>query len=208
MFVMKGIIKSIVLSVLKYCIPMVYNTRNSSCPITIRNFVFQKILGINRKAYWPVHYTSKVVGVKNIYVGIGSSPGASPGCYIQGIGRIWVGNYVFIAPNVGIISANHDVYDHTKHNRTGKVVIGDYSWIGMNSVILPDVKLGAFTVVAAGAIVTKSFTDGYCVIGGNPARLIRKLDKNKCVRYKDKYEYYGYYSKEKFERKNSNEFIK
>ena len=55
------------------------------------------------------------------------------------------------------------------------IIIGKKCWIGMNSVILPGVVLGDHTIVGAGAVVTKSFVDGNCVIGGNPARIIRKL---------------------------------
>ncbi len=46
----------------------------------------------------------------------------------------------------------------------------------MNAVILPGVTLGDHTVVGAGAIVTKSFPDGHCIIAGNPAKEIRKID--------------------------------
>jgi acetyltransferase-like isoleucine patch superfamily enzyme len=38
--------------------------------------------------------------------------------------------------------------------------------------ILPGVTLGDYTIVGAGSIVTKSFKDGYCVVAGNPARVI------------------------------------
>ncbi len=62
-------------------------------------------------------------------------------------------------------------YDTRKH-QVGEVRIGKYSWIG----ILPNVVLGDFTVVGAGSVVTKSFQDGYCVIAGNPARIIKKLN--------------------------------
>ena len=48
----------------------------------------------------------------------------------------------------------------------------------MNAVILPGVELGEKTVVGAGAVVTKSFKEGHCVIGGNPAKLIKKLEVN------------------------------
>jgi len=51
-----------------------------------------------------------------------------------------------------------------------KVVICDHSWAGMNSVILPRVKLGARTIVAAASVVAKSFPEGYCVIAGSPAK--------------------------------------
>lgn len=44
----------------------------------------------------------------------------------------------------------------------------------------------------------KSFPDGFCVIGGNPAKLIKELDKEKFVPTKYPEEYYGYVPKEKF----------
>ena len=46
----------------------------------------------------------------------------------------------------------------------------------MNSIILPGVILGDNTVVAAGAVVTKSFPQGYIVIGGNPAKIIKVIE--------------------------------
>ena len=46
----------------------------------------------------------------------------------------------------------------------------------MNAMIMPGVSLGDNTVVAAGAIVTKSFIDGFCVVGGNPAKIIKRIN--------------------------------
>jgi acetyltransferase-like isoleucine patch superfamily enzyme len=158
----------------------------------------QKVIGINREAYWPVHFTSRVNGVKNILIGIETSPGYMPGCYIQGAGKICIGDYTQIAGNVGIISANHDMYDNRVSIRGETVKIGKYCWIGMNTVILPGVELGDFTVVGAGSTVTKSFSEGYCLIAGNPARLIRKLDPEKCVCHRSKNEYIGYIPLHKF----------
>jgi acetyltransferase-like isoleucine patch superfamily enzyme len=54
----------------------------------------------------------------------------------------------------------------------------------MNAVILPSVRLGDFTVVGAGSVVTKSFNEGYCIIAGNPATKIKSLDKHKCEEYR------------------------
>ena len=104
-----------------------------------------------------------------------------------------------MASNVGIISGNHDVYDHTKHINK-EVRIGDYCWLAQGCIILPGVTLGPKTIVGAGAVVTKSFPDGYCVIAGNPARKIKDLDKGKCVPTKHKAEYYGYIPKDKFKK--------
>jgi len=169
----------------------------SSDYITFSQWFTQKIIGKNREAYWPVHSSSKVVGVHNIYAGIDTNPGFKPGCYIQGTGKLHIGDYTRIAMNVGIMSGSHEVYNH-KVFVENETIIGEYCWIGMNSVILPGVKLGDFTKVGAGSVVTKSFPDGYCIIAGNPAKLIKSLDPAKCIRYSNKIEYYGYIKKNKF----------
>ena len=62
----------------------------------------------------------------------------------------------------------------------------------MSAIVLAGVELGDFTIVTVGAVVTKSFPEGYVVIGGNPAREIKKLDRDKCVENRSQYEYRGY----------------
>lgn len=172
-------------------------TQGTSVPITFRTLFFQKILGFNRDAYWPMHFTSWANPVENILIGVGTAPGLSPGCYIQAIGKVIFGNYTLIGPNVGIISADHDLYDHRTHIGSA-IRIGNYCWIGMNTVILPGVQLGDFTIVGAGSIVTRSFPKGYCVIAGNPAAKIKDLEKDQCKKYFDKYESVGYIEKDDF----------
>lgn len=148
--------------------------------------------------YWPKADTCLVGNPSKIYVGINSFIGRECS-YIQGQGGIYVGNYVECGPNIGIVSANHDLYDQRKsHNKP--VIIGDYSWIGMNSVITAGVELGTRTIVGAGSVVTKSFPEGFCVIAGNPAKIIKYLDKDKFVPWRYKEEFYGYIPKEKFEK--------
>ena len=55
------------------------------------------------------------------------------------------------------------------------MTVGEKSWLGMNSVLLPGVNLGPHSVVAAGAVVNKSYPDGYVVLAGVPAKVIRSL---------------------------------
>lgn len=162
--------------------------------------------------YWPIHRNSEVTHPQNIYVGINSNAGTRPGCYLQGNGGIWIGNYVHFASNIVIISENHSLYNQMEHELK-EVRIEDYCWIGMNVVILPGVHLGPRTIVGAGSVVTKSFPDGYCVIGGNPARIIKLIDKEKFVPTKFKTEFYGYVAKNKFPRYahkhlNDNKYLK
>jgi len=151
--------------------------------------------------YWPRKNTCFLANKKNIYVGINAVIGR-PGTYIQGKAEVYFGNYVQLAHNVGVLSSNHDLYDQRK-SFDKKVVIGDYSWVGMNSVILPGVKLGTRTIVAACSVVTKSFPEGYCVIAGSPAKIIRHLDKEKFVPWHDEEEFYGFIPKDVFEKKHS-----
>ena len=179
-------------------------TRKDEYPITLAIWFRQKVLGNNGDAYWPMHPSSLVSYPKNVCLGKGVFPGYSPGCYIHAVNKIFIGDYTFIAPNVGIMSGNHDLSDLRKQTSGEPVRIGNYCWLGMNSMVLPEVVLGDFTIVGAGAIVTKSFEEGYCVIAGNPARVIRKLDEQACFRFRLDTTYIGYIPIEKFEtfRKN------
>lgn len=147
--------------------------------------------------YYPVHPTCTIANARKVYVGCNASI-ARPGCYIQGAGTVHFGDYVRLAPNVGILSANHDLYDQRKYN-AAPIVIGDYSWIGMNSIVTAGVVLGPRTIVAAGAVVTKSFPDGFCILAGVPAKVVKYLDKECFQPWHLENEYYGYIPKEKFE---------
>lgn len=57
---------------------------------------------------------------------------------------------------------------------SGEVSIGDHTWIGAQSIIMPAVTLGEYCIVAANSFVRDSFPD-YSIIAGNPARLIRSF---------------------------------
>ena len=173
-------------------------TRNTQVPIFFSHWFNQKILGKGEAVYWPVSTRSLVSFPRNIYAGIETSPGYMPGCYIQGMGKIYIGDYTQIAPNVGIISGNHELTDNRKHVLK-EVRIGKYCWLAMGSLIMPGVTLGDYTVVAAGSVVTKSFPEGFCVIGGNPARKIKELDPSECKLHKSEFEYNGYIPAAKFD---------
>jgi acetyltransferase-like isoleucine patch superfamily enzyme len=175
-------------------------TTDYQCRISFSFWFKQKVLnwGGNKNAYWPVHWTSKVYDPEYIKVGVDAYPGIMNGCYIQGKGGISIGDYTQIAPNVIIVSANHDIYDTRLHIEKS-VTIGKYCWIGSGAKIMPGVELGDWTIVGAGAVVTKSFPAGYCVIGGVPAKGIKVLDKNKCIPFTNKILYNGYIRSDKFE---------
>lgn len=138
----------------------------------------QKIVGVNRHIPFPVNFKVTVTNWKNIEFDPDNiNIFQKPGNYYQASNgaKIRIGKDVFIACNVGLITANHDPMDLTNHLPGRDIIIGAHSWIGLNSVILPGVVLGEHTVVGAGSVVTKSFPEGHCVIAGNPARVIKSL---------------------------------
>lgn len=57
----------------------------------------------------------------------------------------------------------------------GKVTIGDWVYIGTNSLIMPGVTIGNGALIAAGSVVTKSVPPNV-VVGGNPAKIISTVD--------------------------------
>ena len=128
-----------------------------------------KILSITN----PIQY-AKRLGVK---VGEGcrfiSMPDVGSEPYL-----IEIGNHVTVSADVAMIT--HDggtwcVRETEKYRdifKYGKIVIGDNCFIGMRSIIMPGVTIGANSIVAAGAIVTKDVPEG-SVVGGVPAKVIK-----------------------------------
>lgn len=178
-----------------------YETSDYQGRVNFEFWFMQKVLNLggNKRAYWPVHFTSKVFDVENILVGVDAYPGIMGGCYITGKGGLSIGDYSQIAPNVVIVTANHDIYDNRQHI-SAPIKIGKYCWIGAGASIMPGVELGDWTIVGAGAVVTKSFTEGYAVIGGVPAVKIKDLNHDKCIPFENQYKYYGYIRADRFEK--------
>lgn len=141
-------------------------------------FLFQRILRINSHVPWPVHFTSIVTSPERIERDMPTSiPGFMPGCYIQAINGIKIGKNSIIGPGAKIVSANHGVCNFNLHVPENPIKIGKNCWIGANAVILPGVELADHTIVAAGAVVTKSFLEGDCIIGGVPAKVIKRIEE-------------------------------
>ena len=69
-----------------------------------------------------------------------------------------------------------DPHLHDRHNllHFAKVTIKENAWICIGAIICPGVTIGKNAIVAAGAVVTKDVPDNV-VVGGNPAKIIKKL---------------------------------
>ena len=117
------------------------------------------------------NYGGKIIIGDNSYIG--------PYCVLVGAGEIEIGNNVLISPHVTITSHQHSYQDADKLFREQrvlfeKVVIKDNVWIGSNAVILPGIKLGSNSIIAAGAVVIKD-VPANSLVGGVPAKHIKKL---------------------------------
>ncbi|MGX7151229.1 chorismate mutase [Enterococcus ureasiticus] len=91
---------------------------------------------------------------------------------------ITIGDNCMFGPNAQLYAATHPLHPVKRNSglEYGKpITIGDNVWLGGGVVITPGVTLGNNVVVAAGSVVTKSFPDN-CVIGGNPAKIIKEIE--------------------------------
>jgi len=121
-------------------------------------------------------------------------------CFIGEDSRIWSGENIYIGDNV-LISHNVNIMDTNSHEMdarrransyasflnnghpeisndvtTKPVKINDMCWIGFNAIILKGVTIGEGAIIAAGSVVTKDIP-AYCLVAGNPATVIKKLDQ-------------------------------
>lgn len=143
----------------------------------IRSIWSKNILRLAHPLPWPSALTCYVSNPENIHFHPDDLNNfQSPGTYFQNYaGKISIGRGSYIAPNVGLITANHDLNDLDLTGEAKDILIGEKCWIGMGAVLLPGVELGPRTVVAAGAVVTHSFPQGHVVVGGVPAKIMKNL---------------------------------
>ena len=85
---------------------------------------------------------------------------------------VWTGHHVYITDqNHGYDDVRVPISQQTMPERP--VSIGDGSWIGYGTVILPGATIGRHVTVGANSVVTSELPD-YCVAAGNPARVIKR----------------------------------
>ena len=102
-------------------------------------------------------------------------------CRISIANSLKIGEKVLLSPNVYITDCDHEyrnidtpVIDQGIVQRDQRVSIGEESYIGINAVIVGNVKIGKHCVIGANSVVTKDVPD-YCVAVGSPARVIKSI---------------------------------
>ena len=143
------------------------------------NFFFQRILGFQNNLKFNICFTSRVIGTELVYnkdLVTLSSFAVSGNSYIQSMNGLRLGKNFLYAPGLRLISSNHDFKDKNKVAKSDPIIIGDNCWFGANVIILPGVKIGNNCIIGAGSVVTKKFIEDNCIIAGNPAKVIRKID--------------------------------
>ena len=94
-------------------------------------------------------------------------------CY--NVNQIIIGDQATISQDAMLCTASHDISSKILELTTAPVKVGAGAWVAARAIVLPGVTIGEGAVVAAGAVVTKD-VEPWMVVGGNPAKVIKKRE--------------------------------
>ena len=119
-------------------------------------------------------------GAKDWPLEIGKGSYIGMNCFLHGFAaKVRIGSYVSFAQNILLMTDSgpnaSKLMQRVFPIQKGEIEIGDHSWIGAASIIMPGVRIGKFCVIAAGSFVNCDVPD-CCIFGGTPAKFIRKID--------------------------------
>ncbi len=112
-----------------------------------------------------------------IDIEIGNNSGIGINCVVPS--DTVIGENVMMGPNCYILSANHEFKNreipmiNQGHAIRKKTIIADDVWIGRDVIFTPGRTVQKGCIIAAGCVLTKDFP-AYCIIGGNPSRVIKE----------------------------------
>jgi len=138
-----------------------------------------RLNSINRSYHINMYRGVKLMADRpNANIFIGENTRIHGAC-IHAYKSIKIGKNCLIAANCQIIDGNgHDLSFPDVENRINtkgeakEIIIGDNVWIGANSIILPGVKIGNGSIIAAGSVVFKDIP-AMVIAGGNPASILK-----------------------------------
>ena len=109
---------------------------------------------------------------------IGTNTKILPGCTMDP-SHCWlitIGNNVTLSERVHILAHDASTEKHLHYTKIGLVSVGDNTFIGADTIVLPNVTIGNNCVIGAGSIVSKNVPDN-TIFAGNPAKFICKTDE-------------------------------
>lgn len=151
---------------------------NKTKPTSIkkREKIIKDILGISKSNVWIesdfwCDYGYNITVGENFY--------ANHNLVILDAAKVTFGDNVFIGPNCGFYTAGHPL-DYERRNQgleyAKPIKVGNNVWFGGNVCVLPGVTIGDNVVIGAGSVVNKDVPCD-CVVAGNPAKVIKKIDQ-------------------------------
>jgi len=159
-------------------------------PILNSYFVRYKLQNNNKgvviKQGFNAEFIENIIFKGTCYVG--------PNAYWSAKGGIEIGNNVIFGPRSIIWTYNHNYMSsefipYGGEDILGKVIIEDNVWIGINSIILPNVTVGEGAIIGANTVVTKNVPK-LAIVGGNPFRIIKYRDKDLYYKLKSEKKFY------------------
>lgn len=91
---------------------------------------------------------------------------------------IEIQDHVIIAPEAYLLTHDTSAKPLTGAVRIGKIILEDHVFIGARAFIMPNVKIGKNSIVAAASVVTKDVPENV-VVAGNPAKVICSVEEYK-----------------------------
>jgi putative colanic acid biosynthesis acetyltransferase WcaF len=107
----------------------------------------------------------------NLHMEDRSTLGPGVNCY--SVGPIFIGANTTVSQNAHLCSAGHDIEDVRFRLTTRPIRIGSNAWVAADAFVGPGVSIGEGAVVGARAAVFKP-VDPWTVVGGNPAKVLKK----------------------------------
>ena len=152
---------------------LVNNTFFKYSPFFARKYRIALVKLFGGKVDWScsLHRNSIISHPWNLKMGKLSS--LAEFSWVYCLDKIEIGEKCCIGKDVYLLTGSHEINSYSFNLITFPIFIGDGVWIATRANVLPNVSIGSFSVVASGSLVVKN-VEPYSIVGGNPAKFIKK----------------------------------